>query len=200
MALRGCLRRPCSTSCRTLRWYGPLTVVCRLASVIPVAAAKAVSADALISDRTHTVQDCREFILWEVVLRWAQPASNSGGSPESGRELAEIEQALPLIRFPLMSEAELDAIASHPLACTCGLLAELLAEARAAHADAARAQELQVCRVLRHVPLPANERPQQSVMAAIASRQCWPCRWNSCTRHAADSRLVPVACHLLGCA
>ncbi len=96
--------------------------------------------------RTCCLQDCIEFLLWELVVRWAQSGSRSIGSDSAGpqRELAEVELALPLIRFPLMSEAELDAIAVHPLARSSRLLSELLAEARAAHADAARAEELQV--------------------------------------------------------
>ena len=102
---------------------------------------------ALCEGQQHCcLQDCREFLLWESVVRWAANGSRSSGSASGGlqRELAEVEQALPLIRFPLMSEAELDAIAVHPLARSSRLLCELLAEARAAHADAARAQELQV--------------------------------------------------------
>ena len=87
-------------------------------------------------------QDCKEFLVWEVVVRWAQCASNS--SSPSARSLAEVEQALPLIRFPLMSVDELNTVAVHSLARRCSLLTELVAEARAARADAARAEELQV--------------------------------------------------------
>ena len=84
-----------------------------------------------------------------MVVRWAHYGAKPGQSSSGGhggfwRELAEIEKALPLIRFPLMSEADLDIVGAHPLIRSCRLLKELLAEARASHADAARAEELQV--------------------------------------------------------
>ena len=93
------------------------------------------------------LQDCKEFLLWELVVHWARLGSKtSNGTVSAGlqRDITELEQALPLIRFPLMSKADLNTIALHPLARSSRLLSELLAEARAAHADAARAEELQV--------------------------------------------------------
>ena len=97
-------------------------------------------------NRICVPQDCREVLVWEVVVHWAQHGTCSSGGTGAGlcRNLAEVERVLPLIRFPLMSEADLGAVAVHPLARSCRLLAELVAEARAAHANAARAEELQV--------------------------------------------------------
>lgn len=70
---------------------------------------------------------------------------NSNGSNGSGsaaaaaagqlcRDASEVERALPLVRFPLMSDAELKEVGGHPMAAESPLLRALLAEATASHA------------------------------------------------------------------
>ena len=109
--------------------------------------------------------------MWEVVVRWAQygaEASRSGNCGDAGvrRQSAEVEKALPLIRFPLMSEADLEVVSAHPLASSCRLLRDLLAEARASHADAARAEQLQVRRIARPRWLECIMQPLRSWLSA----------------------------------
>lgn len=88
----------------------------------------------------HPEMDCSEMVLFNLTLRWMaygrtegsaygslQEASSSDSGP--WRSLQELEEVLPLIRFPLMSDSELQAVAEHPVATRSSLLQELLREA-----------------------------------------------------------------------
>ncbi len=75
---------------------------------------------------THSCQSGTHSLDWGAL-------SADGASPNAG-SIPALEQLLPLVRFPLMGDAQLDALKRHPLAaCPSNLLRELLLEAAACH-------------------------------------------------------------------
>ncbi|KAL3139743.1 hypothetical protein ABBQ38_004048 [Trebouxia sp. C0009 RCD-2024] len=66
---------------------------------------------------------CSEGSLFAACMTWAQ---------QPARNFDEVEQLLPLIRFPLMTQQELQAVRAHPLALQSAQLQHLIAEASAA--------------------------------------------------------------------
>ncbi|KAK9823236.1 hypothetical protein WJX72_001265 [[Myrmecia] bisecta] len=74
---------------------------------------------------------CRELALFDATMKWA--CCSAGDSPEEAcrwaRPMACIERMLPLIRFPLMSDQELQEVRRHPLVSCSAVLQELLLEA-----------------------------------------------------------------------
>ncbi|DBB07891.1 TPA: hypothetical protein ACH3X3_009285 [Trebouxia sp. C0006] len=66
---------------------------------------------------------CSEGSLFGACMIWVE---------ESDSKIDEVEQLLPLIRFPLMTQQELQVVCAHPLASHSAQLQHLIAEAMAA--------------------------------------------------------------------
>lgn len=95
-----------------------------------------------------------------------------------------LDQLLPLVRFPLMSDDELAALAAHPLRHKSVVLADLLAEAQLCHA-ADEARQLQY----------GADSFLQVLQASChaARRACMACKWRLCSAcQAPNRRTIPL--------
>ena len=105
-----------------------------------------LSVDSLSDILRSASLDCEEKLVFDALMQWAgwrrtvccgqEPPSGSAdhGTPALEQEL---EKLLPLVRFPVMSDAELDAVTRHELGKRSALLRELLTEASEARRSVA---------------------------------------------------------------
>lgn len=60
---------------------------------------------------THThLQDCPEKAVFDAVMVWAGYGAEVAGAASACHPMADVDRLLPCIRFPLMTDADLEAV------------------------------------------------------------------------------------------